>query len=197
MEVRVTNLAEIQSYFKQLPEDTFQDAKGVFQKAVVKAHRKTQQVLKWRLKRRTGLLAHSMKMSVTGKKLKTLKASNYSVNAIGSKKIPYAPMQEFGGTVTAKRAYRKLPGGPYLNIPVGNNLTSAGVMRLSAREVFSEKDAHIRKFKSGKYGVFLGSNLMFILVKRVHIPARLGMIKANVDQVPTILSELQNLIGEK
>ena len=196
MEVIVKNLAEIELYFNQLPEETFEDAKGVFQRAVIRAHRKTQQILKWRLNRRTGMLARSMQMSVTGKKLNTLKASNYSLSAVGAAQVPYAPIQEFGGTITAKRAYRKVPGGPYLNIPVGNNLTPAGVMRYSAKEVFSRKGAHIRKFKSGKYGVFLKNDLMFVLVKRVHIPARLGMIKANEDQVPTILSELQNLIGE-
>ena len=70
MEVIVKNLAEIELYFNQLPEETFEDAKGVFQRAVIRAHRKTQQILKWRLNRRTGMLARSMQMSITGKKLK-------------------------------------------------------------------------------------------------------------------------------
>lgn len=197
MEVKVLNLAEIEEYFKELPENTFKDAKVVFQRAVIKAHRKTQQILKWRLHKRTGMLARSMRMSVTGKCLDKLRASNYSVSAIGSASIPYAPIQEKGGTIHAKKAYKNTPGGPYLNIPTSSNKTPAGVMRMSAREVFSQKGGHIRKLKSGKFGVFLKNNMMFMLVKKVHIPARLGMVKANLKQVPTILSELQKLIGEK
>jgi len=50
--------------------------------------------------------------------------------------------------------------------------------------------------RQASWGVFLGSKMMMVLKKEVTIPARLGMVDAANDQIPTILSGLRDLIGE-
>jgi len=109
--------------------------------------------------------------------------------------VKYAPLQEFGGIIKAINKYTGVSGGPYLNIPTKSNLTPAGVMKKSAKELFNA-GAHIHKSKAGNWGVFIGGSMMMVLKKKVVIPARLGMIDAADDQIPTILSKLIALIGE-
>ena len=134
----------------------------------------------------------SLRTSVTGTTLKTLRASFYSAANVAGTEVKYAPMQEIGGIIRAKNAYKNMPGGPFLNIPGKANLTAAGVMRKSAKQVFDE-GGHIigRTVHNKDY-----TELMFYLVKEVTIPARLGMVDAGTDQIPTILSGLRDLIGE-
>jgi phage gpG-like protein len=195
LNVEVKNLTEVKRYLAQLPERTFKDAKKAFSEAVFKADKKIKDNATDKLRVRTGALRRSIVSVVSGSDLDTLQASVGSASKVGGLELVYAPIHEFGGTVRAKKAYKRVLGGPYLNIPLSSNKTAAGVTRLQAREVFNQ-GGRVIKTKNGKYGVLLNGQMMFILKKQVVIPARLGMIKAAEDEIPTILSRLMDLIGE-
>jgi len=186
-DITVINLKEVTDYLDNIPEDSFLIAKKEMAAALLKADKaiKTNTALK----RRTGNLFKSIQTRVEGRNLETLRASIYTDTI-------YAPTHEWGATIRAKNAYKGVPGGPYLNIPTTTNKTPAGVMRLSAREVFA-KGGYVMKFKSGKYGVAIGTQIYFTLHKQVKIPARLGMIKHSEDEVPTMLSRIADQIGGK
>ena len=191
--MQVKNLEEVNDYLKKLPEDSFDDAKLIFQKAVLAADAKVKlRFASMVIKSRTGNLIRSLRTSVKGTTLKTLRASFYSAANVAGTEVKYAKMQEMGGIVRAKNAYKNMPGGPFLNIPGKANLTPAGVMRKTAKQVFDE-GGHIigRTVHNKDY-----TELMFYLVKEVTIPARLGMVDAANDQIPTILSGLRDLYGE-
>jgi len=197
--MQVKNLDEVNDYLKKLPEDSFDDAKLIFRKAVLAADKKVKlRFSSLVIKSRTGNLMRSLRTSVTGTTLKTLRASFYSAANVAGIEVKYAAMQELGseamlgGPIRAKNAYKNMPGGPFLNIPGKANLTPAGVMRKTAKQVFAE-GGHIigRTVHNKDY-----TELMFFLVKEVTIPARLGMVDAANDQIPTILSGLRDLIGE-
>ena len=197
LNAEIRNFKEVREYLDELPEETFDDAREIFAKAVLDADKKVKlRFSSMIIKSRTGNLMRSLQTSVTGTTLKTLRASFHSVANVAGTKVKYAPMQEIGGTVKAIDKYTGVPGGPYLNIPVFSNLTPAGVMRKSAKMLFDE-GAHIHKSKAGNWGVFLGDKMMMVLKKEVTIPARLGMVDAAKDQIPTILSRLVDLIGEE
>lgn len=198
LSVSIINLAEVNDYLKKLPERTFDDVKKVFAKAVLRADKQIKEnATSKQLKRRTGTLGRSVGNSVTGKNLSNLKASVFT-RAFDKegKPIVYAPIHEFGGTIKAKNAYKRVPGGPYLNIPTKANKTPSGVQRYSAKYVF-QSGGTLKQTKTGKWGVFLDGQMMFFLQKSSKIPARLGMRKAADDEIPTILSELKRLIGEE
>lgn len=195
IQVEIKNLREIEEYLDQLPEEAFDDAKRTFAKYILKAQTIVERNTKWRLKKRTGSLSRSIGTQVKGTSLKTLDASIFSRFNVGAAEVVYAPIHEFGGTINAIRAYARVPGGPYLNIPTKANQTPAGVTRLQPREVFFAGLGHIRRTKSGKWGVFIANTMMFVLVKRVHIPPRLGMRTAVDRQVSPLLRELAELIG--
>lgn len=192
--IEVKNLAEVNQYLNQIPENTFDDTKIIFQKAVLKADKRVKSLFGVRLKVRTGMLRRSLRTSVTGTKLSNLRASFYSVANVAGVSVIYAPIHEYGGTVEAIDKYRGVPGGPYLNIPTGSNKTPAGVMRKSAKMVFDE-GGYIQRSRKGNWGVFLGDKMMFVLKKKVHIPPRLNMIISAERQIPTILSSLKDLVG--
>ncbi len=188
--VELTNLKEVKDYIETMPEESFPAAKIEFQRSVIKAANVVKQMK--RLKKRSGMLKKSIQQSVTGTNFDTLRASIYSAQGAEAKEVLYAPVHEFGTLskpIKAKRAYKGVPGGPYLNIPVGENLTPRGSMRKSAKTVF-EQGGHIR----GR-AVFLGDDIMFALVKSVKFPARLGMRDAAEAEIPTLLSNLVNVIG--
>lgn len=196
LNVEVKNLADVKKYLDQLPERTFKDAKKVFSKAIFSADKKIKDNATTELKVRTGALRRSIISVVSGNDLDTLQASVGSASKVGGVELVYAPIHEYGGTIKAKKAYKKIPGGPYLNIPMPANKTAAGVTRLQAREVFAQ-GGRVIKTKNGKYGVLLEGQMLFILKKQVVIPARLGMMKAAEDEIPTILSSLIAMIGEE
>ncbi|MFV9645077.1 MAG: hypothetical protein ACNYWU_04570 [Desulfobacterales bacterium] len=195
LRVEVRNLAEVNEYLNNMPEETFEDAKPLFSHAVIEADRRVKSLFGARIQSRSGTLRRSLRTGVTGTSLRNLRASFYSAGSVAGKPVPYAPIQEFGGTIEAKRAYTRVPGGPYLNIPTRSNQTSAGVMRKSARTIFNE-GGYIQKTRSGKWGVFLGSTMMFVLKKRVHITPKLGMITSSERQIAPLLSSLSRIIGE-
>jgi len=194
--IEVRNLAEISDYLNKLPDKTFDEAKKVFQEAVLDADKEVK--LRFSSKiihSRTGTLRRSLRTSLTGSSLRNLRASFFSSANVAGVPVKYAPLQEFGGVIKAINKYSGVPGGPYLNIPTKSNLTPAGVMKKSAKELFNA-GAHIHKSKAGNWGVFIGDKMMMVLKKKVVVPARLGMIDAADDQIPTILSKLIVLIGE-
>jgi hypothetical protein len=90
---------------------------------------------------------------------------------IGAPGIPYASIQEFGGTIHAK--------GKLLTIPLPAALDSRGVpLKASAREW---KNTFVAKSKKGNLIIFqkVGSTIipLYVLKSQVTIPPRLGLGK--------------------
>lgn len=196
MEVYLNDFDNVMDYLKRIPERAFEDAKEIFEDTVIKAANTVKEFKD--LRSRTGSLRRSIGQQVSGTMLSSLNASVYSAQGTGGTQVKYAPMQEFGGKVSpVNNKYAKVPGGPYLNIPVADNLTPAGVMRESAREVFMSGEGRIAKGPSGKWLVFKGNKLMFVLVKEVTLKPRLGMYDAAEAEIPTLLSRLAAIIGEE
>ena len=169
----------------ELPETMYTQTHEILKDAVFNAHRNIT-AYRGGLVNRTGSLRRSLRTKVSGNTLATLKGEVWT----NSK---YAPIQETGGTIVAKNAYRRVAGGPYLNIPLSDNKTARGVMRETARQVFDD-GGYVFKARSGKHFVASSTGqLMFILVKQVEIPARLNMLKSGEDEIPTLLSRLRQL----
>lgn len=195
--VRAIGLDELKAYFKTLPEDTFEIAKSELGAASLRVQKEVVGRFRagsegsggTRLYSRTGKLRRSILTTNKGTKLENVTSSVFS------KKI-YAPIQEEGGTITAKNAYTRVPGGPYLNIPLRANKTRAGVTRMQAREVFAAGGSLFQS-RRGNWLVALNGQLMFVLVKSVTIPARLGMQEEAEDEVPTLLSSLRTAVTKR
>lgn len=143
---------------------------------------------------RTGQLRRSLRPisygdTTTGNTLNTVSAF---VSA-GGPAAKYAPVHEFGATITAKKAYSRVPGGPYLNIPLPANKTPSGVTRLSARAVFTSGGFLVRT-QSGNWIVLSGAGRpMFILRKRVTIPPRLGLRDESNKEARKLIDRLRRL----
>ena len=191
MDVTVTNLREVLTELNRVPQMWFEGAKTAFQKATLAASNQAKDNATSILNVRSGRLRQSIGQEVKGTAISNIKASVFSGPA-GGQPVKYALIHEMGGTVRAIDKYLGVPGGPYLNIPMRDNKTAAGVTRMQAREVFNN-GGYIVRMRSGKYGVFMDGKLMFVLVKSVTIPARLGMRDAVDDQIPTLLSDLMDL----
>lgn len=184
MDVTVVGLDEVVNLLDQLPKHSFDVAKVGISKAVLNTHAEVSSY-SGGLHNRSGLLRRSLKTDVKGTTLNDLSGDVYT-------DVKYAPIQEKGGTVKAIDKYLRVPGGPYLNIPLSSNKTAAGVMRMNARQVFSA-GGYIIKSRIGNYLVMSGTGQpMFVLKKQVTIPARLGMEKAAEGEIPTLLSSLRN-----
>ncbi len=194
--VQIIGLKEVTEYFKKLPETMYMQTRDVFVDATLAAQGKTQSNLNTRMKKRTGALSRSIQTDVSGKDLDNLRASVFSAQTVGGQEIKYAPVHEFGANIRALDKYMGVPGGPYLNIPTEANKTASGVMRLPASQVFAQ-GGYVRSIGRGRFGVFLGENMMFSLHKSVSIPPRMGMTDAATDEIPTILSKLNALIGSE
>lgn len=190
IKIDVVGLEKVQEYLTDFPEETYQDARDAINDAMFRAKATTQQNARSILKVRSGALRRSIQFTTKGKTLSTLQGSFYAAHKSGAATVAYAPIHEYGGTIKAKNAYKKVRGGPYLNIPAKANKTPAGVIRNSARQVFQNGG-----FIRGRTIVLKGK-VMFYLVKQVRIRPRLGMNKAAEAEIPTLLGDLQNLIGE-
>lgn len=195
--VELVGMDELQAFIQQLPRRQFDLARVEFGAAASRVHRKVSERVRDgagdTLHSRSGQLRRSLQHRVYGKNLKTLG----SLVLADSSFAPYAPTHEFGALITAKRAYRGLAGGPYLNIPAAANKTPAGVQRRSARDVFAA-GGYIIPINGAKarYAVKLGTEVMFWLVKSVKIPARLQLHKTGKDEIPTLLSNLAVATGK-
>ena len=182
-EVEVKGARELVGYLKELPDGLYDGAKLAYQDSIRRVHRDVSGNIKTGpLHSRTGLLGKSLRTSTTGTKIGDLRSSAFS-------DMIYAPIHEYGGTIKAKNAYKNVPGGPYLNIPLSANLTAAGVMRQGAREVFNAGGKLFRS-RRGNWLISLNGQLMFVLKKSVTIPARLGMSDAAEDEIPTLLGNI-------
>lgn len=189
MTTRVENLDDVTTLLSDLHSVIFEDVKRSISKSVFSTHKRISDNFGTgsnQLKNRTGSLRRSLQTRVSGVDLKTLTGRVYT-------NMVYAPLQEKGGTVKAIDKYMRVPGGPYLNIPLSANKTPAGVMRQSARDVFNA-GGYIRRSKAGNYLVCKNDGTpMFVLKKSVYVPPRLGMLKAADDEIPTLLNNLRNL----
>jgi phage gpG-like protein len=186
VDATIINLDEVAAFIKTLPSSIFATFKEETQRALFNADTKIKTGTS--LKSRTGNLFKSISISTSGSSFNDFDA-RLSTNSI------YAPIQEYGGTITAKNAYRNVPGGPYLNIPTNNNKTAAGVTRLQAREVFNQ-GGFIIQYKPFKYGVMLDGKLMFTLHKCVTLEPKLQMEKSVLDEIPTFLQNIRDKIGQ-
>lgn len=119
------------------------------------------------LNRRTGRLAQSFTGEVAGATIGSL-VMRYGTN------VPYAKIHEYGGTVRPKK-------GRYLTIPLKANLTAAGVMKRGIREFPVVRFIRLRggdrllALAGDDPDNLLGLQPMFVLVRQVKIPARLGL----------------------
>lgn len=181
---------EVQTFLSKMSSNMFDDAKDIFQQNAFNIENKIKSNATTNLNVRSGTLRRSFGSEVSGEKLANLSLSIYAAGRVGGETVVYAPVHEFGATIKAKNAYKNVPGGPYLNIPAPANKTPAGVQRMSAKMVFSRGG-----YIAGKV-VYLNGQPMFYLVKKVTIPPRLGMIEAVESEIPTILSDLQNMSME-
>jgi len=186
VEAKAVNLKEVSDYIKQFPASTFTVYKKEMTRTLLEADTKIK--TQTELKRRSGALMRSITTESQGTSFNDYFASIYT-------DMEYAPIQEDGGVIKAKKAYRKVPGGPYLNIPTQVNKTAAGVMRMTPKEVFS-RGGRVVQCRPGKWGVILNGKMMFTLHKQVTIPARLHMVESVEDTVPTLLARLQSKLGE-
>jgi len=175
----------VRAYLEGLPSSMFQAAKQAISSAVANTHERV--VTNTALHRRTGALMRSIHTETHGGDLRSLGGSVFS------RGTRYASIQETGGVVRAKRAYRGVPGGAYLNIPLPLNKTASGATRKTARQVF-QAGGTIVKSRRGNYIVL--SNIgtpMFVLKKQVTIPARLGMQKAADDEIAPLMVRMREL----
>ena len=179
---------EVQELLRKMPDHVFNQTRTAISKAVFRAHAIVSENTRTKLQVRTGALRRSIQNVVTGNDMNSLYGSVWS-------DMIYAPIQEFGGVVRPKNnKYARVPGGPYINIPLGPNKTPAGVMRSTARQVFTA-GGYIAQSKSGNWIVFSHDNKpMFVLVKKAKIPPRLGMRKAQEDVVPQLLGDLEHIL---
>lgn len=186
--VNIVNLKSVSDFIKKVPDYSFDALKEELAISLLEADKNIKANAE--LERRSGNLMKSMTSEIEGTSIASLKASEYT-------DCIYAGIHETGGTVTAKNAYRGVPGGPYLNIPGKANLTAAGVMRQTPKMVFDNGG-----FIMGKT-VMRGGNdearkydVMFYLKKSITVPPRLNMVKSVEDGVPTLLARFSSRFGD-
>lgn len=207
--IKMVGLDEVQRVLKDIPDHLFKLTEDEFKNSAFRVHKKVSERVRAGspLHSRTGQLRRSLRTESGGSNLSSLHSSVYSAKDVAS----YAPTHEFGATIRAKNAYKNVPGGPYLNIPLGANKTPAGVMKLNARDVFARggfivpskgpKARYVvmmplstspltkREFEEAA-GFGVDSVPMFALVKEVTIPPRLQLYQTGEDEIPTLLSNI-------
>ena len=141
----------------------------------------------------SGRLRSSIRTSLRGGTLDTYEWSTFS-------DVIYAPTHETGATITARRAYSGLPGGPYLNIPIGINKLDSGATAKQARAIFQEGGFIFRSRKGNWIVADKDGNPMFVLKKSVVIPPRLGLMNTAIDgfnaadqELPQLLIRMRNI----
>lgn len=202
-DIEIKGLREVLEQLSKTPDYLFDETKEVFQQRAFAAHKEVSGHLTGSpMKSRTGLLRKSLKTEISGSTLDTLKAGIFTARKVSGQEVRYAPIHEYGGTVKAKRAYRGVPGAPYLNIPTKANLTPAGVMRWTPAQVFGSMGGYVVgqgvyiPVTVAGYADNADENVgvrVFHLVKEVKIKARLGMRDAMADEIPTLLSQLKDM----
>ncbi len=196
MTVEAKGLEEVQQLLKDMPEALFVTTKKTLAETVLTIQRKVIQGFNLdpsiSLQTRTGNLQRSIKTENSGKDIASMRSSVFTRSI-------YAPIQEDGGTIKAKKAFRGLEGGPYLAIPSDVNKTRAGVTRFSPRDAFT-LGAQIRKIRNPKKASFMivdnNTGPLFWLVPEVIIKARLGMQDTTDKQIPLLVDELNDNLFE-
>lgn len=194
MAVRIQGDEEVRQLLRNLPEALFVDARRTVARTLLSIQSNVIRGFNGdpntSLQTRTGTLQRSIRTENRGNSIETLRASVFTDSA-------YAPIHEEGGTVRARRAFRSLPGGPYLAIPSDLNRTAAGVTRFSPRDAF-DLGARIRRIRSPRRAQFMiideNFGPLFWLVKEVDIKARLGMLDEANRQIPELIRELDRIL---
>lgn len=129
-----------------------------------------------------------LRRSITHEKPK--RRGNKIVGKVGAT-APYAPVHEFGATITPKRT-------KFLAIPIGPAKTAAGAARAPGPRDYP--DTFVRRSKAGKLMIFrkVGKRVvpLFVLVKRVVIPKRPWLLPAVKKSVPRITKAISRRIRE-
>ena len=148
------------------------------------------------LKRRTGNLANQW----TTVNVATADRSSFSVKStagLDQSGKGYSLLQEHGGEVRPKN-------GKYLWIPIGDNLTAAGVPRMTPTQaiqaggfiswkrgpIFFGVDQKGRSRKSGGLGI----HPLFVLKRSVNVPARMGATAMWNEEAQSLKSKLSTAI---
>lgn len=189
--VDVVGTDEVLKLLNEIPDHLYDETKKEVSRSVFNVQGAITQPMKtgvYGLQSRTGNLARSITPEVSGKTLDKLKGT------ISTESI-YAPIHELGGKITANNAYKRLEGGPFLNIPASANRTPVGVTRMSSTAVFAQ-GGYIVKIKAprARYAVMLNGKAMFWLVKDVTIKPTLRMQISADEEVPTLLSNLNKVL---
>jgi hypothetical protein len=155
----------LRAYRQRMKEQVYQ-ALTVLEAAIVQ-----------NIRSRSGLNVRTSKLlNSIGRSKKVRQDSELVISGeIGPIGVPYAAIQEIGGTITPKRAQA-------LTIPLPDNTRRDGTPKITAQEAMSSGRGFIRdgimfmrKFNvSKKSGMVTGSDLLplFVLKKQVTIPGR-------------------------
>ena len=124
---------------------------------------------------RSGALRRSFDNAWGGSDLDSMFVQTFSAG------VPYASIQEEGGTITPKR-------GNWLTIPLDAAKTAAGVTRKPARQW---NDTFFRKSKAGNLILFQKKPNeivpLFLLLKKVVLKGNLGFMDTWNDQLPKLV----------
>lgn len=173
--VKVVGLNDLRRYFENFSDEMSAAARPEFSRV----GRVTKHKVRRRIKSKSGNLERSIKTKIRGRKLSNLKQSVYSTSH-------YAKIHEEGGEIEAKRAFRNLPGGPYLAFNVKGN-------RDTLRSAF-QNGAYTAKVKkagsNAKYVVINNDKVSHILMKKVIIKPTLKIEETALGEVPTFVNRL-------
>lgn len=157
-----------------------------------------------RLRRRTGQLANRTRVNTAIRPVEGRDSLKVSVE-IQSTDVPYARIQEFGGTIRPQEKQ-------FLTIPLPAALTPAGVLRNTAEQLRETGRTFIAKSRQGNLIIFQrrgrGSRTragqeaditpLFVLLKRVQIPASKwasSAVDATLPKLPDFIRDAIEGIG--
>jgi phage gpG-like protein len=182
LKIEVPSLPRVQRAIERVPIFAQREAIGIFRKMAAGLHRTmVERASGDPLKRRTGELARSWRFDV-----KDNLGMPIAEVATSSK---YARIHEFGGTITPKKA-------KWLTIPLTGNQTGAGVTKQSARAAIAAGGFFKRDKDDGKLYLRNGQGVpLFVLVKSVTIPPRLGFRAKSELAARDLLKSLGNLFA--
>lgn len=172
LNVDTVKLRRLQAAIDQVPERLFGELRETLRNEGARWEGEMQNRTRRVLKRRTGSLARSIRQDVAGSDLRSLELRAATTS-------PYAKVHEYGTTgkggvlpsIVPKRA-------KFLTVPIGDNLTPAGVPRYPSAAALRGQGTFLLKTASGKTFIVRreGEQLrwLWVLVKKVDIPPRLG-----------------------
>lgn len=192
LELTVAGMPALRKRFEALPQKIRQQAavRGLTRAAeALRTHIKLRKLSGEPLHARTGQLRGSVSYRV--------ETRTDGVLARIGPHVPYARIQEFGGTIRPRR-------GQFLTIPLRAAMTAAGATRFTARAIISSPSIggfegtffrdHILFGKRGKQAVPL-----FVLKRSVTIPAR-SYLRSSLREsrqaiINTVLGEIRKAVA--